>query len=182
MIYIRFGLDCIRLSHYFLIGFISWPRTKSGSPSSYERSNTIQRSGLNGEHGLWIRLKVGHWLNFEIFIFLWQNKDPNYNLLIRIWDHLSCPNWNDRSVIMGYQSIRCGDSNIVVAGGQESMSQSVHAMHMRNGLKFGNGEFKDTMIVDGLTDAFTNIHMGITGIIITFVKLIRTFNCIYFIQ
>lgn len=68
-----------------------------------------------------------------------------------------------RSVIMGYQSIRCGDSNIVVAGGQESMSQSVHAMHMRNGLKFGNGEFKDTMIVDGLTDAFTNIHMGITA-------------------
>ena len=81
---------------------------------------------------------------------------------------------------MGYQSIRCGDSNIVVAGGQESMSQSVHAMHMRNGLKFGNGEFKDTMIVDGLTDAFSNIHMGITGIIISFVKLIRTFNCIYF--
>lgn len=68
-----------------------------------------------------------------------------------------------RSVIMGYQSIRCGDSNIVVAGGQESMSQSVHGMHMRNGLKFGNGELKDTMIVDGLTDAFSNIHMGITA-------------------
>lgn len=64
---------------------------------------------------------------------------------------------------MGYQSIRCGDANIVVAGGQESMSQSVHAMHMRNGIKFGNGELKDTMIVDGLTDAFSNIHMGITG-------------------
>ena len=64
---------------------------------------------------------------------------------------------------MGYQSIRCGDANIVVAGGQESMSQSVHAMHVRNGIKFGNAELKDTMIVDGLTDAFSNIHMGITG-------------------
>lgn len=68
-----------------------------------------------------------------------------------------------RSVVMGYQSIRCGDASIVVAGGQESMSQSVHAMHMRNGIKFGNGELKDTMIVDGLTDAFSNIHMGITA-------------------
>ena len=67
---------------------------------------------------------------------------------------------------MGYQSIRCGDANIVVAGGQESMSQSVHAMHVRNGIKFGNAELKDTMIVDGLTDAFSNIHMGITGNII----------------
>ena len=43
------------------------------------------------------------------------------------------------------------------------MSQSVHAMHMRNGIRFGNADFKDTMISDGLTDAFTNIHMGITG-------------------
>ena len=65
---------------------------------------------------------------------------------------------------MGYQSIKCGDASIVVAGGQESMSQSVHAMHMRNGIKFGNAEIKDTMLADGLTDAFSNIHMGITGI------------------
>ena len=64
---------------------------------------------------------------------------------------------------MGYQSIKCGDASIVVAGGQESMSQSVHAMHMRNGVKFGNAEIKDTMLADGLTDAFSNIHMGITG-------------------
>ena len=65
---------------------------------------------------------------------------------------------------MGYQSILCDDAKIVVAGGQESMSQSVHAMHMRNGIKFGNADLKDTMLVDGLTDAFSNIHMGITGI------------------
>ena len=70
----------------------------------------------------------------------------------------------NRAVVMAHQSIRCGDANIVVAGGQESMSQSVHAIHMRNGVKFGNAELKDTMIVDGLTDAFSNIHMGITGI------------------
>ena len=43
------------------------------------------------------------------------------------------------------------------------MSQSVHALHMRNGIKFGNADLKDTMISDGLTDSFTNIHMGITG-------------------
>jgi len=68
-----------------------------------------------------------------------------------------------RAVVMAHQSIRCGDANIVVAGGQESMSQSVHAIHMRNGVKFGNAELKDTMIIDGLTDAFSNIHMGITA-------------------
>ena len=49
---------------------------------------------------------------------------------------------------MGYQSIKCGDSSIVVTGGQESMSQSVHAMYMRNGIKFGNAEIKDTMLAD----------------------------------
>ena len=68
-----------------------------------------------------------------------------------------------KSVAMGLQAIQNGDSEIVVAGGQESMSQSVHAMHLRNGIKFGNAEIKDTMLADGLTDAFSNIHMGITG-------------------
>ena len=43
------------------------------------------------------------------------------------------------------------------------MSQSMHAIHLRNGIKFGNTDLKDTMITDGLTDAFSNIHMGITG-------------------
>ena len=66
-------------------------------------------------------------------------------------------------MIIGAQSISCGTAEIVVAGGQESMSQSVHAAHLRNGIKFGNSELKDTMITDGLTDAFNNIHMGITG-------------------
>jgi len=68
-----------------------------------------------------------------------------------------------RSVVMGCQAIKSGDAGIVVAGGQESMSGSAHAIHMRNGVKFGNAELRDTMITDGLTDAFSNIHMGITA-------------------
>lgn len=68
-----------------------------------------------------------------------------------------------RSVILGAQSIRMGDASVVVAGGQESMSQAHHSVHLRTGIKMGNGSMVDTMIADGLTDAFKNIHMGITG-------------------
>lgn len=68
-----------------------------------------------------------------------------------------------RSVIAGCQSIKCGDANIVLCGGQESMSQAPHVSHIRSGIKMGNIEFIDTMLHDGLTDAFHNIHMGITG-------------------
>ena len=68
-----------------------------------------------------------------------------------------------RSVAMGMQAILQGDANIVVAGGQESMSQSPHTTQMRVGVKFGNVEMTDTMIKDGLWDAFNNYHMGITA-------------------
>lgn len=68
-----------------------------------------------------------------------------------------------RSVALGMQSILNGDSTIVVAGGQENMSLSPHAMHLRNGTKMGNGEMVDTMIRDGLWDAFNGYHMGITA-------------------
>jgi acetyl-CoA C-acetyltransferase len=68
-----------------------------------------------------------------------------------------------RTVAMAAQAIKAGDCEIVVAGGQESMSRAVHFVHMRNGVKFGNVELKDTMLVDGLTDAFHNCHMGITA-------------------
>ena len=68
-----------------------------------------------------------------------------------------------RAVALGYQSIRNGDASIIVAGGQESMSMAPHAAHLRNGQKMGSLEFADTMIKDGLTDAFHNIHMGITA-------------------
>lgn len=68
-----------------------------------------------------------------------------------------------RAVAMGLQAIKNGDANIVVAGGQESMSQSVHAAQLRNGQKMGDLNFIDTMIKDGLWDAFNGYHMGITA-------------------
>ncbi|MGZ5998867.1 MAG: acetyl-CoA C-acetyltransferase [Rhizomicrobium sp.] len=68
-----------------------------------------------------------------------------------------------RAVALGAQAIRNGDSTIVVAGGQESMSQSTHAAYLRAGQKMGNLEFIDTMIKDGLWDAFNGYHMGVTA-------------------
>jgi acetyl-CoA C-acetyltransferase len=68
-----------------------------------------------------------------------------------------------RAVAVGAQSIMAGDARIVVAGGQESMSLSAHAQHLRAGAKMGNVELVDTMIKDGLTDVFNTYHMGITA-------------------
>ena len=68
-----------------------------------------------------------------------------------------------RTVALGYQAIRNGDSDIVVAGGQESMSQAPHCMHLRNGTKMGDAAMVDTMIRDGLWDAFNGYHMGNTA-------------------
>jgi acetyl-CoA C-acetyltransferase len=68
-----------------------------------------------------------------------------------------------RAVALGSQAIRLGDAKIVVAGGQESMSQARHAVHLRSGISFGDTKLVDTMITDGLWDAFNDYHMGITG-------------------
>jgi acetyl-CoA C-acetyltransferase len=68
-----------------------------------------------------------------------------------------------RAVAVAAQSIISGDARIVVAGGQESMSLSAHAQNVRGGTKMGNLELVDTMIKDGLTDAFNGYHMGITA-------------------
>ena len=68
-----------------------------------------------------------------------------------------------KSVAMGLQAIQNGDSEIVVAGGQESMSMAPHASNLRGGTKMGNTEFVDTMIKDGLWDAFNGYHMGNTA-------------------
>jgi len=68
-----------------------------------------------------------------------------------------------RAVVTGYQQIKAGDAKIVVAGGQENMSLSPHASHLRAGVKMGPAEFSDTMIKDGLTDVFNQYHMGITA-------------------
>ncbi|HEY2482358.1 MAG TPA: acetyl-CoA C-acetyltransferase [Caulobacteraceae bacterium] len=68
-----------------------------------------------------------------------------------------------RAVALGAQQIAAGDANVVVAGGQESMSQSPHAANLRNGQKMGDLAFVDTMIKDGLWDAFHGYHMGQTA-------------------
>ena len=68
-----------------------------------------------------------------------------------------------RAVALGYQALLNGDSEVVVAGGQESMSQAPHAAHLRNGTKMGSLEMVDTMIRDGLWDAFNGYHMGNTA-------------------
>ncbi|MGH6892254.1 MAG: acetyl-CoA C-acetyltransferase [Dongiaceae bacterium] len=68
-----------------------------------------------------------------------------------------------RTVALGFQAIRNGDSEIVVAGGQESMSLAPHCMHLRGGVKMGDAQMIDTMIKDGLWDAFNGYHMGITA-------------------
>jgi acetyl-CoA C-acetyltransferase len=68
-----------------------------------------------------------------------------------------------RSIVSGFQSIKSGDSKIVIAGGQENMSLAPHAIHLRDGKKLGNTEMTDTMIKDGLWDAFHDYHMGVTA-------------------
>jgi acetyl-CoA C-acetyltransferase len=68
-----------------------------------------------------------------------------------------------RAVAMGFQAIRNGDSDIVVAGGQESMSQAPHTAYLRPGVKMGSAEMLDTMLKDGLWDAFHGYHMGNTA-------------------
>jgi len=68
-----------------------------------------------------------------------------------------------RAVALGYQAILNGDSDLVVAGGQESMSMAPHCAYLRGGVKMGNFEMVDTMIKDGLWDAFNGYHMGNTA-------------------
>ncbi len=68
-----------------------------------------------------------------------------------------------RAVALGAQAIMAGDAVVVIAGGQESMSQSTHAQALRTGTKMGAVELVDTMIKDGLWDAFNGYHMGITA-------------------
>ena len=68
-----------------------------------------------------------------------------------------------RAVALGFQAILNGDSDIVVAGGQESMSMAPHAQHLRAGVKMGDFKLIDTMIKDGLWDAFNGYHMGNTA-------------------
>ena len=68
-----------------------------------------------------------------------------------------------RAVAAGYQAIRSGDADIVVAGGQESMSRAPHCAHLRDGQKIGSLEMIDSMLTDGLLDVFHGYHMGNTA-------------------
>jgi acetyl-CoA C-acetyltransferase len=68
-----------------------------------------------------------------------------------------------RAIAAGYQSILCNDSNIVIAGGQESMTNAPHAIHFRNNEKLEEENLIDTLIKDGLWDAFNGYHMGVTA-------------------
>ena len=67
------------------------------------------------------------------------------------------------AVLDAYNIIKAGGAEMILAGGQENMSLSIHASHMRNGYKMGDINLVDTMLKDGLTDAFHNYHMGITA-------------------
>jgi len=68
-----------------------------------------------------------------------------------------------RAVAMAAQAVRLGDAKIVAAGGHENMSLSPHTAHLRDGVKMGPKNFTDTMITDGLWDAFNDYHMGMTA-------------------
>nr|XP_020444108.1 acetyl-CoA acetyltransferase, cytosolic isoform X1 [Monopterus albus] len=68
-----------------------------------------------------------------------------------------------KAVCLGAQSIQAGESTVVVAGGMESMSRTPHIVHMRAGVKMGDASLQDSMVADGLTDAFHSYHMGITA-------------------
>src|SRR3712207_6470604 len=68
-----------------------------------------------------------------------------------------------RAVALGMQQISNGDADVIVAGGQESMSQAPHAAHLRSGTKMGDFKLIDTMLKDGLLDAFNGYHMGNTA-------------------
>ena len=67
------------------------------------------------------------------------------------------------SVALAYNSIKCEDGTIMIAGGQESMSNSPHYIHVRDGNKMGDGKIKDSMVMDGLWDIYNQYHMGITA-------------------
>lgn len=100
-----------------------------------------------------------------------QGQNPARQAAIGAGLDISAPAWivnqvcgsGLRSVALGYQAIKNGDSAIVVAGGQENMSMSPHVSHLRDGTKMGDTSFIDSMVKDGLWDAFNGYHMGQTA-------------------
>lgn len=100
-----------------------------------------------------------------------QGQNPARQAAMKAGIPVESPSWGVnmlcgsglRTVALGYQALMNGDSEIVVAGGQESMSMAPHAQYLRGGVKMGAVEFVDTMIKDGLWDAFNGYHMGNTA-------------------
>jgi acetyl-CoA C-acetyltransferase len=100
-----------------------------------------------------------------------QGQNPARQASIRAGIPVEAPAWivnqlcgsGLRAVALGMQQIVNGDARIVVAGGQESMSQAPHAAYLRSGQKMGGLELTDTMLKDGLLDAFHGYHMGVTA-------------------
>ncbi|MGE4373869.1 MAG: acetyl-CoA C-acetyltransferase [Xanthobacter sp.] len=100
-----------------------------------------------------------------------QGQNPTRQASIQAGLPVTVPAWTInmvcgsglRTIALGAQSIQNGDNTVVIAGGQESMSQAPHAAHLRNGIRMGDGKLVDTMIKDGLWDAFNDYHMGITA-------------------
>jgi acetyl-CoA C-acetyltransferase len=100
-----------------------------------------------------------------------QGQNPARQAVIHAGFPDSVPGWGLnqvcgsglRAVALGFQAIREGDSQVVIAGGQENMSLSTHAIYARSGVRMGDGSLVDTMVFDGLTDAFAKTHMGITA-------------------
>lgn len=100
-----------------------------------------------------------------------QGQNPGRQATIKAGLPVECPGYvinilcgsGLKSVETSFYKIRAGGAEIMVCGGQESMSKAPHALHLRNGTKMGNASLIDTMMSDGLTDTFTNIHMGETA-------------------
>ena len=123
----------------------------------------LQRAGVKGE-------EVGEVIMGQI-LTAGAGQNPARQASIAAGIPVEAPAWGMnqlcgsglRAVALGAQQIQLGSSAIVVAGGQESMSQAPHCSHLRNGVKMGDAGLIDTMIKDGLWDAFNGYHMGNTA-------------------
>ncbi|MBN8828403.1 MAG: acetyl-CoA C-acetyltransferase [Sphingobacteriia bacterium] len=100
-----------------------------------------------------------------------QGQNPARQSTIKSGLHFQTPAWTVnqvcgsglKSVALGYQSIKCENTKIVICGGQENMSMAPHAIKLRDGIKMGDAKMIDTMQEDGLTDAFNRYLMGVTA-------------------
>src|ERR1700683_706210 len=140
--------------------FVSLPAHELGPPAM---SAAVERARM--EPGRVSEVIMGQILTAG------QGQNPARQAAIAAGIPVETPSWSVnllcgsglRSVALGYQAIANGDSEIVVAGGQESMSVAPHCAYLRGGVKMGNFEMIDTMIKDGLWDAFNGYHMGMTA-------------------